>query len=118
MGLASAIQCDHAEIGPNASFVTALNTVFLGNGKTSGLTDATRVQQALLLFASGIHDWLFDGAQITDSDWLSIRVESNGISNIEFRNIVATGSYKVPSFLSHGSSNPPAGVKLTNCSLQ
>jgi hypothetical protein len=110
MGLASAVHMDHADNGlVNAYNVTIRRLKYVGN---RGRGEPT-VQQAIILWVPPVHDWLFDGATITNANGLAIRFESVGASNIVFKDIVSTNS---GGFYSAMGANPP-GVTFVNCSL-
>ena len=107
MGLATAIHMDHgyASDAPNvaAHDVTVRNLRFTGNTSAAG-------QQAIILWQPPVHDWLFDGATITNAGGQAVRFESIGASNIVFKNITSTNSH---GFYSSFGSNPP-GVTFSN----
>ncbi len=107
MGLASAIHMDHgyASDAPNvpAHGVTVRNLTFSGNAGAAG-------QQAIILWQPPVHDWLFDGATITNAGGQATRFESIGAKNVEFENITSTNSHGFYSSL----GNPPPGVTLSN----
>ncbi len=107
MGLATAIHMDHGypSDGPNvaAHGVTVRRLTFTGNKTIAS-------QQAVLLWYPPIHDWLFDGATITDAGDLAVRFESTPASDIVFQNMTSTNS---GGFYSSQGANPP-GVTFIN----
>ncbi len=107
MGLATAIQMDHGypSDAPNvaAHGVTVRRLTFTGNKTIAS-------QQAVLLWYPPIHDWLFDGATITDAGGLAVRFESTPASNIVFQDMTSTNSGGFYSSL--GAA--PAGVTFIN----
>ena len=72
----------------------------------------TGTQDAIILWDPPTHDWLFDGATITNAAGVAIRFESIGASNIVFKDIVSTGS-GTAAFYSSMGANPP-GVTFMN----
>ncbi len=110
MGLATGIHMDHgyASDAPNvpAHGVTVRRLTFTGNKTIAS-------QQAILLWSPPIHDWLFDGATITDAGGLAVRFESMAASGIVFQNVTSTNS---GGFYSSQGANP-AGVTFINNSF-
>jgi hypothetical protein len=110
MGLATAIHMDHGDPteAPNvaAHGVTVRRLTFNGNRTIDS-------QQAILLWYPPIHDWLFDGATITDAGGLAVRFESTPASGIVFQNMTSTNS---GGFYSSQGANP-AGVTFINDDL-
>ncbi len=111
MGIASGVHMDHgyASDAPNvaAHGVTVRNLVYHGNASAA-------VQNAIILWTPPIHDWLFDGATITNAGDHALRFESIGAANIVFKDITSTNSH---GFYSSLGANPP-GVTFVNCSFQ
>jgi hypothetical protein len=107
MGLASGIHMDHGYTSdsPNvpAHGVTVRRLVFNGN---KGIAS----QQAIILWKPAIHDWLFDGATITNAGSAAIRYEPIYGTNIAFKNITSVNS---GGFYSSQGPNP-AGVTFLN----
>ena len=114
MGLTTAIHGDHGypADAPNvtARRVTVRRTVFRGSG-----TQGAAVQQPLILWSPPFHDWLFDGATITNANGVAVRFESIGASGIVFKDVVSTGS-RQGGFYSSLGANPP-GVTFSGGSL-
>ena len=107
MGLASGIHMDHGftSDAPNvaAHGVTVRRLTFTGNTSIAS-------QQAILLWYPPIHDWLFDGATITNAGGFAIRFESTPATNVVFENITSVNSGGM-----YSSQGPdPAGVTLIN----
>ncbi len=113
MGLATGIHMDHgyAADAPNipAWNVTVRRMTFSGNRTIPG-------QQPVILWQPPLHDWLFDGATITNAGDVAVRFESIGASNIVFKDMTSTGSV-TGGFYSSLGANPP-GVTFTNDSFR
>ncbi len=104
LGLWSAIHLDHGDATNMASH----------NVTIRGLT-VTGTQDAIILWTPTTHDWLIDGATISNAAGQAVRFESVGASNITFKNIVSTGSGS-GGFYSSMGANPP-GVTFINDSF-
>ena len=101
MGLASGVHMDHADGGlVNAYNVTVRRLVFKGNG-SQGRACSTRSSCG----SRPLHDWLFDGATITNANGYPIGFESRGAADIVFKDIVSTGS-RYPGFYGSMGANP------------
>ena len=103
----SAIHAYHGDAtNPPPDHVTIRRLTVTGTTNAIILWDDTAVQ----------HDWLIDGATITNARANAVRFESIGANNIVFKNIVSTGSGS-GGFYSTLGANPP-GVSLIDDSLR
>lgn len=106
LGLWSALHGFHGAAGhPPASNITVNN--FIVNGTLFPI---------VMWYDTGVqHDWLIDGATITNAQSYAIRFESINAVNIVLKDITSTGS-GLGGFYSSMGANPPGLTKI-NCSL-
>jgi hypothetical protein len=104
MGLWSAIHADHGDTSNPASHDVTIRRL-----KVTGTHDA------MLLWTPPLHNWLIDGATITNASQFAVRFESVGAQNIQLRGIVSTGSGSAGFYSSMGAH--PAGVTFVSNSF-